>query len=96
MQVCQKMPCICIWLILIISAWNGKVSPQDVGEPLYLTPYIHSGNIELGRELARVVGPMEGIDIAKIESYSGFITTNPETESNMFFWFFPAMVISCI
>ena len=87
------MPCNCILLILIISAWNGKVSPQDEGKPLYLTPYIQSGNIELGRELARVVGPMEGIDIAKIESYSGFITTKAETESNMFFWFFPAMVI---
>ena len=35
---------------------------------------------------------MEGIDIADLESYSGFITTNASTESNMFFWFFPATV----
>ena len=96
MPVSQKMLYNCMWLILIITSWNCKAYLQDVGEPLYLTPYIHSGNIELGRELARVVGPMEGIDIAKIESYSGFITTNAETESNMFFWFFPAMVISIL
>ena len=83
---------LCSYLILIFSAMICKASSQDVGEPLYLTPYIQSGDVELGRELARVVEPMEGIEVAELESYSGFITTNASTESNMFFWFFPATV----
>ena len=78
------------WLTLSLA-----ISPafsQDVGEPLYLTPYIQSGEMAAGRELARVVEPMVGIDVTNLESYAGFITTNASTESNMFFWFFPATV----
>ena len=81
----------CAWLILI-SVIICDASSQNVGEPLFLTPYIQSGDVELGRELARVLEPMEGIDVTNLESYSGFITTNASTESNMFFWFFPATV----
>jgi vitellogenic carboxypeptidase-like protein len=35
------------------------------------------------------VGPLKGTNI---ESYSGFFTVNKTTNSNMFFWFFPAQV----
>jgi hypothetical protein len=36
------------------------------------------------------VGPLKGTNI---ESYSGFFTVNKTTNSNMFFWFFPAQVM---
>ena len=31
-----------------------KHSREDVGDPLYLTPYIEAGDVETGRSLARV------------------------------------------
>ena len=36
--------------------------------------------------------PLDGIENNPFESYSGFITVRPETESHMFFWFTPATV----
>merc|ERR1719516_580428 len=67
-----------------------KVSEDDVGQPLYLTPYIESGDLETGREMARVDSSLlMGLD-SEIESYSGFLTTDPANNGNMFFWFFPA------
>ncbi|XP_071484214.1 probable serine carboxypeptidase CPVL isoform X1 [Diadema antillarum] len=58
----------------------------DPGEPLFLTPYIESGQIEKGQNLSRV-GTLVGTDI---ESYSGFLTVNATYNSSMFFWFFPS------
>ena len=63
---------------------------MDVGEPLYLTPYIESGDIATGAQLSQVVDPLDGIENDPFESYSGFITVRPETDSHMFFWFAPA------
>ena len=65
---------------------------RPVGETLYLTPYIEAGDIENARELARVVDPLPGVDTDAPESYSGYLTVNDATNSNMFFWFFPAAV----
>ena len=65
---------------------------KDTGDPLYLTPYIDSGDIETGQQLSAVVDPLDGIENNPFESYSGFITVRPETESHMFFWFTPASV----
>ena len=65
---------------------------MDVGEPLYLTPYIESGDIETGAQLSQVVDPLDGIENDPFESYAGFITVRPETDSHMFFWFTPATV----
>ena len=31
-----------------------KANEKQIGEPLYLTPYIESGDIEMGRSLAQV------------------------------------------
>merc|ERR1712190_61521 len=64
---------------------------KDTGEPLYLTPYIDSGDIETGRQLSAVVDPLDGIENDPFESYSGFITVRPD--SHMFFWFTPAMEV---
>lgn len=33
-----------------------KFDPKDVGNPVYLTPYLRQGKLEEGREAARVKG----------------------------------------
>jgi len=67
-----------------------KTRVEDVGEPLLLTPYIESGDVETGRNLARVDSSLLEGTHSDIESYSGFITADKENNGNMFFWFFPA------
>jgi len=64
----------------------GVSDKGDPGQPLFLTPYIRSGNLDTGRRLAKV-GPLAG---TQVESYSGYLTVNSSCNSNMFFWFFPA------
>src|SRR5690606_16960062 len=64
-----------------------KESQND--EPLFLTPLIDTGEIIKAKELAMV----KNLDsIIERESYSGFITVDEEKKSNLFFWFFPALV----
>ncbi|XP_048749568.2 probable serine carboxypeptidase CPVL isoform X2 [Ostrea edulis] len=58
----------------------------DPGKPLFLTPYVEKGQFDMAQKLSRV-GQLEGTNI---ESYAGFFTVNKTTNSNMFFWFFPA------
>ena len=62
---------------------------ENPGQPLFLTPYIESGKIEEARKLSRV-GPLP--NAPNITSYSGLLTVNKKYNSNMFFWFFPALV----
>jgi len=73
----------------------GVTPDTDYGEELFLTPYIELGKVAEGREKSRVVNllpPEEtGSDIV---SYSGFLTVDRKTNSNLFFWFFPAQVSS--
>jgi len=67
-----------------------KANEKQIGEPLYLTPYIESGDIEMGRSLAKVDWTLlEGLN-GEVDSYSGLLTVDPENNGNMFFWFFPA------
>ncbi|XP_013167803.1 PREDICTED: venom serine carboxypeptidase-like [Papilio xuthus] len=66
---------------------NGQVH-GDTGSPLFLTPYIESGNITVARELARV--PLT--ERLRIKSYAGFFTVDKKYDSNQFFWYFPAMI----
>ncbi|XP_048413459.1 probable serine carboxypeptidase CPVL isoform X2 [Stegostoma tigrinum] len=61
----------------------------DPGKPLFLTPYLESGEIEKARELS-LVGPLEG---PVVKSYSGFLTVNKTYNSSLFFWFFPAQTL---
>jgi len=59
---------------------------DDPGEPLFLTSYIESGQIDQARNLSRV-------DLKPAyshPSYSGYLTVNKTLQSNIFFWFFPA------
>ncbi|KAM3957843.1 venom serine carboxypeptidase-like [Aphomia sociella] len=66
----------------------GERDGGDAGEPLFLTPYVESGNITEGKRLARV--PFT--ESLRIKSYAGYFTVNKKYDSNQFFWYFPAMV----
>lgn len=54
----------------------------------FLTPLIENGKIEEARAKALV----QHKEMGDISSYSGYLTVNKEYNSNLFFWFFPAMV----
>jgi len=62
-------------------------SSKDVGEPLFITPYLEDGNIKEARNLSRVQLPG---DCHNTISFSGYLTVDKQFHSNMFFWFFPA------
>ncbi|CAH0402936.1 unnamed protein product [Chilo suppressalis] len=66
----------------------GERDGGDAGEPLFLTPFVESGNITEGRRLARV--PFT--ESLRIKSYAGYFTVNKKYDSNQFFWYFPAMI----
>ena len=72
---------------LLASIPRTGIQPNDdPGEPLFLTPYIESGQIDQARNLSLV-------DLKpdySYPSYSGYLTVNKTHESNLFFWFFPA------
>lgn len=75
----------------IYPVWEPiQVTTKSSEGPLILTPYIESGKLEEGRNLALVKHP----DIQKLvkKSYSGYFTVDEKYDSNLFFWFFPAQV----
>ena len=62
-------------------------------DALFLTPYIEKGQIDVAQQKAMINGiPNGDSSLYNLISYSGFITVNKTTDSNMFFWFFPARV----
>ena len=90
-----------VWLMILVNMCNAggplrSIFPkadgytlqngQDPGKPIFLTPYIEKGDIQLARNLSRV-GQLNGTSVT---SYSGFLTVNSTYNSNMFFWLFPA------
>ncbi|EFN61705.1 Vitellogenic carboxypeptidase [Camponotus floridanus] len=60
---------------------------EDPGTPLFLTPLIENGEIQEARTKALV----QHKDMGNVISYSGYFTVNKKYNSNLFFWFFPAM-----
>lgn len=65
-----------------------QLYPDDgLGDPLVLSDYIKSGNEEKARKLSRV---NESIFL-NVVSYAGYLTVNTDYDSNLFFWFFPAV-----
>lgn len=60
----------------------------DPGSPLFLTPYLEKGAIDEAKRLS-LVGKLPG---ANVKSYAGYFTVNKKYNSNLFFWFFPALV----
>lgn len=59
----------------------------DPGKPLFLTPYIEAGQIDLAQQLSKV-GPLNGTSVV---SFAGFLTVNKTYNSNLYFWFFPSL-----
>ncbi|XP_018898455.2 venom serine carboxypeptidase-like [Bemisia tabaci] len=61
------------------------IGATPVGEDsaLFLTPYIEKGKIKEALKLATVRPAFKNI-----ESFSGFLTINKTTDSNLFFWLF--------
>jgi len=64
----------------------ATLGPEAVGEPLFLTPLVEAGELEEAREASKVWLPQA----PSLPSHAGLITVNPNFDSNMFFWFFPA------
>lgn len=63
-----------------------KTTGVDPGEPLFLTPYLQKGQPQIAHQLSQVTS----LPSWSKKSYSGFITVNETTQSNLFFWFFPS------
>lgn len=60
----------------------------DPGEALYLTDLINKQQFDKAKELATVHHP----ELKWLTSYSGYLTVNAQYNSNMFFWYFPAVL----
>ncbi|KAL9896230.1 venom serine carboxypeptidase [Glossina fuscipes fuscipes] len=60
----------------------------DPGEPLFLTPLI--ADPKWTKEMIRNISRVNHKDFEDIESYSGYLTVDPNYNSNMFFWYFPS------
>ena len=69
---------------------HRNYSQEDVGKPLFLTPFLQNDEIEMAKNYSRVRG-LPGAE--NLESYSGYLTVNEEFNSNLFFWFFPSVSI---
>ncbi|GFT56664.1 probable serine carboxypeptidase CPVL [Nephila pilipes] len=61
---------------------------RDDNEPLFLTPYLQSGQIQRAKNLSLVRGLPNAPNVT---SYSGLFTVQQQFNNNLFFWFFPAM-----
>uniref|UniRef100_A0A1B0FQK7 Carboxypeptidase n=1 Tax=Glossina morsitans morsitans TaxID=37546 RepID=A0A1B0FQK7_GLOMM len=60
----------------------------DPGEPLFLTPLI--ADPKWTKEMIRNTCRVNHKDFEDVESYSGYLTVDPNYNSNMFFWYFPS------
>lgn len=70
---------------------HHRVSPHsgvDPGSPLFLTPYLEKGAIDEAKKLS-LVGELPGYNV---KSYTGYFTVNKKYNSNLFFWFVPALM----
>lgn len=62
-------------------------SDGDAGEPLILTPLLKQNKIYQAQAASRV----KGTEFLNVTSYSGYFTVSERFNSNLFFWFFPAL-----
>lgn len=60
----------------------------DVGDALYLTPFIEQNRISEAKQLSKVQHPQ--LDF--VNSHTGYLTVNKTYNSNLFFWFIEAHV----
>lgn len=83
--------CRSIFLITTFTTLLCTTFVHGQSDALFLTPLIASGRISEARNLSLVWPlPNSSPDIPSRPSYSGLITVNETTNSNLFFWFFPA------
>ncbi|XP_061771835.1 probable serine carboxypeptidase CPVL [Nerophis ophidion] len=67
-----------------VSSLNGV----DPGAPLFVTPYLEKGAIDEARTLSQV----RELPGDNVKSHAGYLTVNKKYNSNLFFWFFPALM----
>ncbi|XP_046409282.1 venom serine carboxypeptidase-like [Ischnura elegans] len=79
-----------LWL-QTLPKWEPLPVVGDAGERLILTPLIQQGKIERHGPWAEVKDLTDDPKVQAIKSYSGYFTVNETYNSNLFFWFFPAM-----
>ena len=76
-------------LVALVCLWGCTIAlPSDAGEPLFLTPYIENGQLQIARKKAEV----QHKEMKDVKSYAGFLTIHKEYNSNSFFWYFPSKV----
>merc|ERR1712232_670273 len=78
---CRGMKCL---QAAILLAFVGFCLAGTVNPPVYVTPYLPN-NYKDAQNATKVTN----LDYA-YDSYSGFFTVDPQYDSNMFFWYFPA------
>ena len=79
-------------VVAVFDVFHKSVASRCFCLSLFST-FPESGDLDAARSLSRV-GPLLGLSPEEQpESFSGFITVgDTETDSNMFFWFVPAIV----
>lgn len=77
------------WLTVLGD--DGRDGDESAGDALYLTPLINSGQLNEARSRSQT-GRIGGDELDYVLGYSGYLTVNRELNSNLFFWFIPALV----
>ncbi|XP_077483301.1 venom serine carboxypeptidase-like [Amblyomma americanum] len=70
-----------------VTTDGASVKGSD-SEPLILTPLIAAGKLDEAKSLSKVGRIGANFEVP---SYAGYITVNPQFNSNLFFWFVPSL-----
>ncbi|XP_037042480.1 venom serine carboxypeptidase-like [Bradysia coprophila] len=77
-------------LLVVHCCCDSRTESNTIkNEPLFLTPLIKAGKISEAQDAARVQNLVVSDHSTAIVSFSGFLTVQPEYNSNLFFWFVP-------
>ncbi|CAG7828495.1 unnamed protein product [Allacma fusca] len=75
----------------VVTFLASQISAAPADGELFLTPFIKNGELDKARALSEDNMKVSNIKSEKeIKSYSGYLTIDEKTNSNLFFWFFPA------
>jgi len=83
-----------LMLAVFLASVQLAVCDDKPLEGLFLTKLIEAGNISEAQNAARVHWNRDSLD--DIPTYTGYLTVNETTNSNLFFWFIPAIVSKTI